>query len=80
MCFAKMSWIIAQAFLFANVAVSGIKIITLGDFGRRNRFILSMSLAMGLGVTLVPNWATNALWPVTPGMSNGVHGFRYPFF
>ncbi|KAK9815474.1 hypothetical protein WJX72_004255 [[Myrmecia] bisecta] len=64
------------AFLFANVAVSGIKIMVLGDLNRRNRFILSISLALGLGTTLVPAWATNDLWPVTPGMSSGVRGFR----
>jgi uracil-xanthine permease len=64
------------SFLFANVAVSGLKIIMLGDIERRTRFILSLSLALGLGVNLVPNWATNSLWNVTPGMSSGVEGFR----
>lgn len=64
------------AFLFANVAVSGIKIIVLGDLNRRNRFILSMTIAAGLGTTLVPGWATNSLWPVTPTMSSAMHGFR----
>lgn len=31
-----------QSFLFANVAVSGIKIIVLGDLGRRNRQVASL--------------------------------------
>jgi hypothetical protein len=37
------------------VAVSGFKIVVMGDgFARRNRFILSCALALGLGVTLAP--------------------------
>lgn len=41
-------------FLFASVAVSGIRIISTVPFTRRNRFILTMSLAVGYGATLVP--------------------------
>jgi uracil-xanthine permease len=63
------------SFLFANVAVSGIKIITLGELSRRTRFILSMAIATGLGTTLVPLWSQE-VWPVTPGMSSGTRGFR----
>lgn len=38
-----------------TVTVSGIKILSMGDgFSRRNRFILSCALALGLGVTMVP--------------------------
>ena len=40
-------------FLFASVCVSGIKVISIDGFGRRNRFILTISLGLGLGVTLV---------------------------
>lgn len=37
------------------VAVSGFKIVVMGNgFARRNRFILSCALALGLGVTLAP--------------------------
>lgn len=37
------------------VTVSGIKIFSMGDgFSRRNRFILSCALALGMGVTMVP--------------------------
>lgn len=44
--------------------------------GRRERFILAMALGTGLGVTLVPGWIQNALWPVTDDMSDGLKGFR----
>jgi uracil-xanthine permease len=63
-------------FLFANVCVSGFKVISIDGFARRNRFILAVSLGLGLGVTLVPGWAENNLWPVTDGMSDGVRSFR----
>lgn len=44
-------------FLFANIAVSGIKVISSKTITRRIRFILSVSLMFGLGVTLWPDWA-----------------------
>jgi uric acid-xanthine permease len=51
-------------FLFANVISSGIKILMLaGPLRRRERFILTCGLALGIGVTLVPEWASNDLWP-----------------
>ena len=43
-------------FLFSAVAVSGIRIISTVPFTRRNRFILTASLALGYGATLVPTW------------------------
>lgn len=43
-------------FLFAAVAVSGIRIISTSPFTRRNRFILTAALALGYGATLVPTW------------------------
>ncbi|KAI9774668.1 MAG: hypothetical protein M1840_002917 [Geoglossum simile] len=43
-------------FLFCAVAVSGIRIISTVTFTRRNRFILTTSMALGFGATLVPNW------------------------
>lgn len=64
-------------FLFANVIASGIKILIHGDaLKRRTRFILACSLAFAVGVELVPAWATNQLWPVTPGMDPGLRGLR----
>lgn len=50
-------------FLFANVAVSGIKILASAGDSRRSRFIVACSLGLGLGVTIAPAWATNNLWP-----------------
>jgi len=43
-------------FLFANVAVSGVRILATLGWDRRDRFIVSASLALGLGVSLVPRW------------------------
>jgi hypothetical protein len=36
-------------------------------FSRRNRFIVSCALAFGMGVSMVPQWSKNALWP-DPGL------------
>ena len=63
-------------FLFASVCVSGIKVISIDGFSRRNRFILAISLGLGLGVTLVPGWALNNLWPLSDGMSSATKSFR----
>ena len=65
-------------FLFASVLVSGIRIMNSGEggIGRRNRFILAVSLGAGLGVTLIPEWTQNNLWPVTDDMSETLKGFR----
>jgi len=43
-------------FLFCAVAVAGMAIISRAGFSRRNRFILTASLAVGFGAILVPNW------------------------
>ncbi|KAJ6021546.1 hypothetical protein N7540_007050 [Penicillium herquei] len=43
-------------FLFSSVAVSGIRIISTIDFTRRNRFVLTTSFALGMGITLVSSW------------------------
>lgn len=43
-------------FLFCSIAVSGMAIVSRVPFNRRTRFILTASLAMGYGATLVPNW------------------------
>lgn len=45
-------------FLFSAVATSGIRIISTVPFTRRTRFILTASLAVGFGATLVPDWFT----------------------
>lgn len=49
-------------FLFANVAVSGIKILASTKINRRDRYVVACSMGLGLGVTLVPAWTTNNLW------------------
>ncbi|OOQ89697.1 Purine permease [Penicillium brasilianum] len=43
-------------FLFSSVAISGIRIISTIDFTRRNRFILTATFSLGMGITLVPDW------------------------
>jgi len=43
-------------FLFASVAVSGLRIISTVPFTRRTRFILTSALALGMGAVLVPEW------------------------
>ncbi|KAK9456532.1 permease family-domain-containing protein [Dipodascopsis uninucleata] len=43
-------------FLFTSVAVSGMRIIATAPFTRRNRFILTSSLSVGIGAILVPDW------------------------
>ena len=45
-------------FLFASVAVSGIRIIATVPFTRRTRFVLTASMSIGLGAILVPSWFT----------------------
>ncbi|TVY49464.1 Purine permease [Lachnellula occidentalis] len=45
-------------FLFASVAVSGIRIIATVPFTRRTRFILTAAMSLGFGAILVPDWFT----------------------
>jgi len=63
-------------FLFANVCVSGIKVMVSAGLPRRERFIAMVSLAFGIGVDLAPQWATNNLWPVHSYTSKTVKGLR----
>lgn len=72
-------------FLFCNVFVSGIKVVADGvDLAsRRNRFILAMSLGIGIGVAMVPyvfadfraSSYTAEFWPCVD-CSDGEKGFR----
>lgn len=48
-------------FLFASVATSGIRILGYLDWTRRDRVIVAGSLAIALGVSLVPTWFENVL-------------------
>lgn len=43
-------------FLFTAVAVSGIRILAICEFSRRNRFIMTCALSLGFGAILVPRW------------------------
>jgi len=82
--FAKVSGIISSIpdcvlggmtiFLFSNVVVSGIAVLSKVDMqSRRNRFILALSLGIGIGVSVVPHVAsdfrgsglTANIWPCT---------------
>jgi uracil-xanthine permease len=60
-------------FLFASVAVSGIRIISTVPFTRRNRFILTSALAIGYGATLVSNWFSYVF--TYDGGNTGLIGF-----
>ncbi|TFK46996.1 Xanthine/uracil permease [Heliocybe sulcata] len=46
-------------FLFATVAVSGIRVLSYNRFTRRDRFVLAAALAFGLGDLLVPTIFTH---------------------
>ncbi|KAK9448348.1 permease family-domain-containing protein [Limtongia smithiae] len=43
-------------FLFCSVAVSGMRIVATVPFTRRNRFVLTASMSIGVGAILVPTW------------------------
>lgn len=60
-------------FLFASVAVSGIRIISTVPFTRRNRFILTCALAIGYGATLVSDWFSYVF--TYDGGNSGLKGF-----
>ncbi|KAI8646357.1 permease family-domain-containing protein [Parasitella parasitica] len=48
-------------YLFASVATSGIRILGYLDWTRRDRVIVASSMALALGVSLVPTWFDNVL-------------------
>jgi xanthine/uracil permease len=60
-------------FLFASVAVSGLRVLSYISFTRRERFILAAALSFGLGDLLVPGIFTHLFdrvpsEKVTPGL------------
>lgn len=55
-------------FLFTSVVVSGIRILSSVPWTRRNRFIATAALALGLSDLMVPNWAAY-LMPVSSNQS-----------
>ncbi|KAK7900622.1 hypothetical protein LTR67_002905 [Exophiala xenobiotica] len=60
-------------FLFCAVAVSGMAIVSRVPFNRRTRFILTASLAVGYGATLVPTWFSYVL--TYEGNNHALRGF-----
>ncbi|KAL2652908.1 hypothetical protein R1flu_021036 [Riccia fluitans] len=74
-------------FLFATISVSGLQILnTQKEFTRRDRFIVTMALGIGFGVSVVPAWVNitgqagypneGNLWPVDPNWSPAYRGLR----
>jgi len=61
-------------YLFANVAVSGIKTLAVKKMSRRTRFIIAVALGLGVGVAIMPTWAEPA--SATLKQSNGVWPLR----
>ncbi|CAH2351767.1 putative uric acid-xanthine permease [[Candida] railenensis] len=61
------------SFLFTSVAVSGMKIISTTEFTRRDRFLLTASLLMGFGSTLVPDWFSYVF--TYSGSNSALQGF-----
>ncbi|KAI9313156.1 permease family-domain-containing protein [Dichotomocladium elegans] len=62
-----------NAFLFASVTVSGIRILAYLEWTRRDRFIATTALAMGLGVTLCPGWFSHVF--TYSGSNQALQGF-----
>lgn len=62
-------------FLFSAVATSGIRIISTVPFTRRTRFILTASLALGFGATLVPDWFSYVFTLPTTTNNHALLGF-----
>lgn len=76
----------ALTFLFANIIVSGIKLIGFDRIDRRTHYIVAASLALGVGTALVPAFSSpgiggaaerpNQWWPYDPDMSAALDSFR----
>ena len=76
----------ALTFLFANIIVSGIKLIGFERIDRRTHYIVATSLALGVGTALVPAFSSpgigaaaarpNQWWPYNEDMSDALDSFR----
>ena len=76
----------ALTFLFANIIVSGIKLIGFSRIDRRTHYIVATSLALGVGTALVPAFSSpgigasasrpNQWWPYEEDMSEAANSFR----
>lgn len=61
-------------FLFASVAVSGVRVLAYNRFTRRDRFVLAAALSFGLGDILVPDFLTYLFAGVRTA-NKGLQGF-----
>ncbi|KAF8345661.1 xanthine/uracil permease [Amanita rubescens] len=61
-------------FLFASVAVSGLRVISLNGFSRRERFVLGAALSVGFGNLLAPTTFTY-LFNGVRNPNSGLSGF-----
>lgn len=59
-------------FLFASVAVSGVRVLSYNKFTRRDRFILAAALSFGFGDLLMPEIFTHLF----DGVENPNSGLR----
>lgn len=61
-------------FLFASVAVSGVRVLAYNRFTRRDRFVLAAALSFGLGDILVADFLTY-LFDGVRTSNKGLQGF-----
>lgn len=59
-------------FLFASVMVSGVRVIAMNAFTRRDRIILTAAFSLGVGNLLIPTWSS---YIFTAGSNSGLNGF-----
>lgn len=59
-------------FLFTTIVVSGLRILSSVPWTRRNRFIATAALTLGLSDLVVPSWAA---YLMPTGASTGAQGF-----
>lgn len=50
-----------QVFLYSTIAVAGVKVLSLVEFTRRNRFILTAALGIGFMDIVSPSWFNRIL-------------------
>lgn len=50
-----------QVFLYSTIAVAGVRVLSLVEFTRRNRFILTVALGIGFMDITSPDWFSSIL-------------------
>ncbi|KAK9809309.1 hypothetical protein WJX73_003576 [Symbiochloris irregularis] len=66
-----------ETFLFGTIAVAGIKVLVEEHLiDRRTRFIVAIAGGVGIGVTIVPNFATAHLWLISDNASAGIRALH----